>query len=554
MISCGGDSAPEERSNTFRLNLSDGVASLDPALISYQSAIWAGSQIYYGLVQLDADGSIAPCVAQTWSVDSSGLVWTFKLRDDVHFHEDPCFGEAGSRRVNAHDVKYSIERICDARTDTRGFWVYRERLDGAQEYQQATQIGNIPDGGLRGIRVPDSLTVEFTLTAPFAPFPSLLTMPYGYIVPREAIQHYGIDFGRHPVGCGAFEFVSWKDDIELKLQKHPQHFEKSADGRQLPLLDEVTISFIRESKSEFLEFQQENLDFVEEIDPSFARSVFDEEGNLQPDYQKYTLLNSPGNSVEYYGMMLDSTTSGGEDSPLLRSPELRKALNYAIDRENIVKYVLHGAATPGHYGILPPGTPGFSDKTKGFSFDREKAAALLAEAGYPNGEGLPQLTLQLGNSERTAAVAEAVQQMWREIGVDVELRRIDFPQHLSMVAEGKLALWRTSWISDYPDPENFLALFYAPFKAPKGPNTTRIALPELDSLYQEALSQRLSTADRYALYNEMERIVLDQTPWIVLYYTINQRLVQPWIRGVYLDSQNRLVLKEAEVVRETITQ
>ncbi len=544
----GSDNADEPSAAIFYLNLPDGLNTLDPALMSYRAAIWAGAQLFNGLVQLDLDGRIAPGIAEHWQVDSSGTLWTFHLRGDVAFHESECFGAAGSRNVTAADVKFSIERICNANTNTKGFWVYRERIAGAQEYHRATAAGETSDG-LSGIRVIDDLTIEIQLTAPFPPFLTLLTMPYGYIVPREAIERYGRDFDKNPVGTGPFVFEEWIDDVELRLTRNQDYFETDENGNRLPYLDGVHATFVRETKSEFLNFQQGDLDFVSSIDPAFARAVLDDEGKLSADYAHYRLLRSPGNSIEYYGMLLDSDNEAAAALPLAKSKELRQALNYAIDREKIIKYVLHGKGVAAHYGVIPPGMPGFSSELQGYRYDPAKAKALLNAAGFPNGKGIPPLTLQLSMNERTAAVAEAVQQQWRELGIEVELRQVDFPRHLDMVANGKLALWRTSWIGDYPDPENFLALFYAPYKAPQGPNTSHIQLAVLDSLYQAALSPRLQAEERYKLYNRMERIVLDEAPWIFLYYDVNQRLVQPWIDGLYIDNQNRLVLTQVRTSR-----
>jgi peptide/nickel transport system substrate-binding protein len=163
--------------------------------------------------------------------------------------------------------------------------------------------------------------------------------------------------------------------------------------------------------------------------------------------------------------------------------------------------------------------------------------------------------LQLGNSQRTASIAEAVQAQWKDIGLDVELRQVDFPQHLSMVRAGELAMWRTSWIGDYPDPENFMALFISNTIAPKGPNTTRIHRADLDSLYDAALSPRLTEASRNALYSRMERIVVDEAPWVFLYYHVVLRVYQPHVKGLTLDGSDRLILERVykSAVRENVS-
>lgn len=540
LLSCGKHSLPPSP-DTFCYNEPDGLLSLDPAMAGYRSAIWTSTHLFNGLVELGPNSTIMPCIARQWETDPSGLEWTFTLRTDVWFHDDPCFGPATTRRVTAADVRYSIERICDARTKSTGLWVFRTRIDGAQEFFENTKRGI--DGSIRGIRIVNDSVVRIRLTKPFAPFLAILTMPYACIIPREAVQRYGAEFGRHPVGTGPFAFARWKPDIELSLTRNPRYFKVDSVGTRLPYLKTVAITFLRDPKSEFLEFTHGHLDFVSSIDGSFESTILRDNGTLQPPYDVYQLYRAAAQSVEYYGILLDTTYAAAKAVPLARQRLLRQALNYAIDRHRIVTYLLHGRGIPAQYGVLPPTMPGFSDSVRGYRYDPDLARRLLAQAGYPNGSGLPPLLLQLGNSERTASVAEAVQAMWHDVGINVELRQVDFPQHLSMVRAGELAMWRTSWIGDYPDPENFLALFVSANCPPNGPNTTRVRRTDLDSLYEVARTPRLSAPERYALYHRMERIVLDECPWVFLYYNVNMWLAQPNVRGLTLDGSERLTLE-----------
>lgn len=532
----------EDRGNTLYYNDADGISTLDPAQMSYRAAIWAGYQLYNGLVQLDTALRITPALAHSWEVDSTGTQWIFHLRRDVYFHTDSCFGKTQTRAVVAADVKYSIERIGNAQTASRGLWVFSGKLLGFDEYYEATKTGTASDG-IRGIVVLNDSTVQFTLTKPFAPFLSLLTMPYAYIVPHEAVEMYGKDFFRHPVGTGPFHLAHWEPELRLVVERNPAYFERDEAGNQLPYLQRVSVSFARDAHTEFLEFKQGKLDFVSSVDPSIASSVFTPEGTLTPEFSKYRLLQAAAHSIDYYGILLDSSKQATKALPLATSKKLRQALNYAIDREKIVRYVLKGKGIPAHNGVLPPSMPGFSNSVHGYSYNPEKARQLLAEAGFPNGKNLPPLALYLGMNERTAAVAEAVQQQWKELGISLDIHPMDFPQLLQMVSKSELAFWRTSWIGDYPGPENFLALFYSPNKAPQGPNTTHCVRHDLDSLYEAALSPRLSDAEQYALYNAMETIILDEAPWVFLYYNIQQRLAQPWVEGFSLDGADRLILK-----------
>lgn len=540
--SCVGHKpSPSESNTTFCYNEPDGLLSLDPAQASYRSALWTTSHLYNGLVELDSALHVAPCIARSWSVDLSGVEWTFTIRNDVWFHPDPCFGQKRTRRVVAQDVKYSLERICDARTKSTGLWAFRTTILGADEFHQATRAGK--SGSIQGIIVENDSVLKIRLTKPFAPFLAVLTMPYGSIIPREAIEAYGADHGRHPVGTGPFMFGTWNQDRELTLTRNPRYFKTDSVGRRLPYLETIRISFLRDPKNEFLEFSRGQFDLVSNVDESFVSTVFEPNGTLRPPYDRFRVLKRAANTVEYYGILMDTSLSVGRTSPLVRNRFLRQALNYAIDRHRIVTYLLNGRGQPALNGVLPPSMPGFSSSVKGYRYDPDEARRLLALAGYPNGKGLPTLLLQLGNSQRTASIAEAIQAQWKEIGVNVELRQVDFPQHLSMVRAGDLALWRTSWIGDYPDPENFLALFIHANIAPNGPNTTRIDRRDLDSLYAAALSPRLSFDERAALYQRMEQIVVEEAPWIFLYYHVVLRVFNPNVKGLTLDGSDRLLLE-----------
>jgi len=443
--------------------------------------------------------------------------------------------------VVARDVKYSLERILDARTKSTGLWAFRTTIAGADDFHRATRAGRT--GSVEGITVVNDSVITIRLTKPFAPFLAVLTMPYGSIIPREAIEAYGADYGRHPVGTGPFMFGLWNQDRELTLSRNPHYFKVDPSGRRLPYLESVRITFVRDPKSEFLEFTKGAFDVISSVDESFSPSVFEPDGRLRQPYNRFRVLRTAANTIEYYGILLDTTLAAGRTSPLARSKALRQALNCAIDRHRIVTYLLSGRGIPAYHGVLPPTMPGFNDSIQGYRYDPDRARRLLAQAGYPNGKGLPKLLLQLGNSQRTASIAEAVQAQWKDIGIDVELRQVDFPQHLSMVRAGELALWRTSWIGDYPDPENFMALFISNTIAPKGPNTTRIHRTDLDSLYDAALSPRLDDASRNALYSSMERIVVDEAPWVFLYYHVVLRVFQPHVKGLTLDGSDRLILE-----------
>jgi ABC-type transport system substrate-binding protein len=544
----GGDDVASS-SSSFYYNDPDGLNTLDPARIGARSPWQIGGQIFVGLVGLDSALRPIPLVAKSWTVSPDGLRWTFNLRGDVFFADDASFPGGKGRRLTAEDVRYSFERILDPSTSSSGVWVFSGKVKGAAEhFESRRKDSSSAAGHVAGFQVIDDTTFVIELEKAFPPFLSILSMPYGYIVPREAVEKYGDEFFRHPVGAGAFRLAEWSPDQRIVLVRNERYFERDAKGAPLPYLDSVVVSFVKDIKTEFLEYKEGRLDAVGTIDPAFTEEVFGADAtSLNQNFDGHHLHATPAMSVEYYGFLLDSTRPGAKGSPLAGNRQLRRAINYAIDRDAIVRYVLKGRAAVGVNGPIPPGTPGFSG-VKGFTFDRELARRLLDSAGYPGGKGLPVLTLQMGHSERSASVAEALQDQLGAIGIRLELRQVNSPQHREMYLGGKLPFFRANWMADYPDAENFLSLFYSEYVPPAGNNTTGFRNARFDSLYRAALGPSMTIEQRSALYNEAERIILDQSPWVILYYSVIQRLTQPWISGYTVDPLDRLDLTRVRKV------
>ncbi|MBL8005664.1 MAG: ABC transporter substrate-binding protein [Candidatus Kapabacteria bacterium] len=533
-----------KRIDTFYYNETEAIANLDPALISYRSAIWVGTQIFNGLVELDSSLQIKGCIAKSWDIDSTGKIWTFHLRTDVYFHSHPSFGHDSSRIVTAGDFKYSFERICNASTKSTGLWLYSSTIKDAKEFHLRTKKISTYDS-ISGIVVVNDSTLRLELIKPTASFLAMLTMPYCWVVPKEVVELEQQNFGMKPIGTGPFTLASWKPEIDMVLDRNTRYFKVDSSYKQLPYLNQVQISFVKDSKSEFLQFTRGEYDFIGSLDPVIAPTVVTTDGkSLREKYKNFTLFECGVHSVEYYGMLLDTSNPIVKNIPLSSSALVRHALNLAIDREKIVRFVLRGAAIPATNGILPPSMPGFSSDVKGYTYNLDSAQKLLALAGFPQGNGFPPITLQIGANERSASVAEVVQENWKQLGINVTIVQVTFPKHLSMIRNGELPLWRTSWIGDYPDPENFLALFASKNFSPKGPNTTHFYHQMVDSLMEIADSPLLPSSERYKLYNQIEEIVLKNAPWILLYYNKVQWLVQPNVRGMYLDGSNRLLLEK----------
>ena len=542
ITSCSDQS--EKSGNIFYINQPLGVETLEPVMSNSNQTIWALSQVMEGLVEYNRESEIIPAIAGKWEISEDGTVYTFTLRDDVLFHDDECFPGGKGRKVTASDFKYCLERVNDPKSKTRGSWVYRDKIKGAQEYidsRSGKSAGAKELNEISGIKALNDSTLQIELNQPFAPFLSILTMTYGFVYPREAVDHYGERFGQHPVGTGPFKFSRWDFDKELVFDKNPNYWGKDEAGIQLPYLDGMQMTFTQSSETEYLDFVNGRYDFhlpsSETID-----QLIDENGNLtDPQSRDFDMVRQPWLQTVFFGMMQDAKLPGGVNGPFVGNKKLRQALNYAVDREKIIKYVLKNRGTPAHNGPLPVGMPGYNPDIKGYSYDKDKAMKLLEEAGYPGGKGL-DLTLYMGNDEIQKTIAIAVQDQLKELGIDLKLEQMLQATLISQQEDGKFPFWRASWGADYYDPENFVALFYSKNITPNGPNRVGYNNPGVDRLYEEGLKET-DFNKRKLIYDELQRIVIEDAAWLYLYYNQQIYLLKKNIGGFYLSGLNIINLK-----------
>jgi peptide/nickel transport system substrate-binding protein len=530
--------------NIFRFNLSQNIETLEPVMSNSTQTIWALSMVMEGLVQYDRQNQLIPCIAKSWDISPDGLTYTFELRTDVRFHDNPCFtGNSGKgRKVVASDFKYCLERVNNPKTKSRGLWVFRDKINGAPEFidyhsgKTQTAVDEIS-----GIKAVNDSTIQIKLAKPFAPFLSTLTMTYGFVYPKEAVDYYGDKFGQNPVGTGPFRFVKWDFDRELEFAKNAGYWGKDAKGASLPYLDGVKITFTQSSETEFLDFQNGKYDYHDPSSETFDQ-ITDKSGNLiDADSKNFFLKKQPWLQTVFFGMMQSPDLPGGKEGPFAGNLKLRQALNYAVDRERILNFVLKNRGKAAHNGPVPPGMPGFDSTITGYSFDKEKALKLLEEAGYPKGKGL-NLTLVTGNEEIQKTIAIAVQEQFKALGIDLKLDQLVQSTLISKQEEGVFSFWRASWGADYFDPENFMALFYSKNITPKGPNRVGYSNPRMDELYEQSLSVT-NFAERKKLYDEMQKIAIDDAAWLFLYYNEKVYLIGKNIEGFFLDGLNIINLK-----------
>ena len=523
LFSCQNKPTDNDDRTVFRYNESKGIASLDPAYAKSQTLIWPVHQLFNGLVQMDNSLNIRPSIAKSWEISKNGKVYTFHLRDDVYFHDHPKFPQGKGRKVVAQDFVYSIKRIYDPETASPGSWIF-----------------NALDKNKSPVALNDT-TLKFVLKKPFPGFLGLLSMKYCAVVPKEIVEHYGNDFGSHPIGTGPFKFKRWKSGEKLVFRKNKKYFEKDSTGHPLPYLDAVAITFISDKQSEFLEFIKGEIDFLSGLSPANKDELITRTGKLNPKYEdRIRMITQPYLNTEYLGFLTDTTIENVKKSPV-SDRLIRQAINYGFDRKKMMKYLRNNIGTPANQGFIPKGLPAFNpDKVNGYTYQPDKARDLLKEAGYPGGKGLPEITLTTTDDYKD--ICEFIQHQLGEIGIDISIEVSTGATFRDMVANSKLLFFRGSWIADYPDAENYLALFYSKNFSPGGPNYTHYKNKTFDSLYEKALAT-IDDKKRRGLYQKMDQIIINDAPIVPLYYDQVVRFTHKNVQNLNSNPMNLLTLK-----------
>jgi oligopeptide transport system substrate-binding protein len=391
------------------------------------------------------------------------------------------------------------------------------------------------------IHAKDDSTLTISLKDPFPPFLGLLSMQYCSVIPHEAIEKYGADFRQHPLGTGPFKFGMWKEGVKLVLLKNDHYFESGTDG-PLPYLDAVAVTFIVDKQSAFLEFIKGNLDFVSGIDASYKDELLTNDGKLRSKYSSIIkMTKQPYLNTEYLGILIDTNYKVASESPL-KSRLVRQAINYGFDRVKMMRYLRNSIGIAGTAGFVPAGLPWFDQKQIcGYHYDPAKAIQLLSEAGYPGGRGLPSITLTTNASYLD--LCRFIQSQLGEIGINLEIDVTPPATLREMIAQGKVNLFRGSWIADYPDAENYLSLFYTPNFCPAGPNYTHFSSKSFDDLYTRCFREKNDSL-RGQYYMQMDRLLIEEAPVVVLYYDEVLRFSRKNISGLGSNPLNLLNLKQ----------
>jgi oligopeptide transport system substrate-binding protein len=543
-----GGTSGKEKVGHFPMR-SEGPKTLDPVRGSTQYDNLCCGQIIDTLVQykyLKRPFELEPLLLTEMPTTEDDLTWKFTLRDDVYFHDSTCFPGGKGRKLVSSDVFYSWKRMSDSTIGSKCWWLMRDTVVGFDEYreQQLKKVEGKPGehfdyfADVEGFKVVNDQEFTVTLKKPSARFLWVLAMFQTGIIPHEGLETFGSRFGLHPVGTGPYTLSEgdWEFGLKMILRRNPnfrdeffpeEHMPEDeahglhlGAGKKLPILDRINVTFIEQDQPMWLHFRAEDFDYGQVPDENMPQ-VFSKrsvEGKrtivMKQIWRDQGIRYQPVPLMDFIfiGFNMEDELVGGNSE---KNTKLRQAISSALDWDERNQTFYFGLNVV-YDGVIPPLLEGHPpDGQSDASFrgpNLERARQLMAEAGYPNGEGLPVIDYFVSQGSNNREQSEMLKRQLAAIGVRVKCNLVDFPTLMQTVDDRKAAIFSFAWGSDYPDGENNLALFYGPNESP-GSNHFNFKNTEYDKMYEQIVGMQPSP-ERTKLYERMQDILLQNCPYI----------------------------------------
>lgn len=506
---CGDE---ESAGGTFTYaDLADPVA-IDPALVEEEVGWNISRYMFDGLVKYDpSTGDVIPGVAEDWEVNEDSTEFTFKLRKGVKF--------SNGRELVADDFVYSWTRALAPETESPMALVILEPVEGAVAYSMG-EAEEVP-----GIEAVDDYTLKVTLEYPLAEFVTMVGHPVCAPVPKEEVESAGDAFSEKPIGNGPFMLKEWSHDQQLVLEKNPDYYGEEAN------VDEVVVQIIPDEATAIEELKAGNVDVVRSLPPGMDESLRSDES--------VTIVEEDTAATWFASFNMSQ-------APWSDNKALREAFNYAVDRDTLARVVLQGQAR-GADAIVPASMPGHQDNALPYPYDVEKAKVSLAEAGYPDGAGLPAITLTYPSEGAGPELAQAIQAQLKEAGIAVEINGLPPGDFIEQMTGGQLSFFIISWGADYPSVDTFLyPLFHSSMIGPGAPNVSQYSNDSVDVTLDEA-RMTLDDKQRLELYQKVEREILGDAPIIPLVFSRIVMVQSPRVTKLVVTPLGDIALDEVTV-------
>ncbi len=521
------------------------ISGFDPINASDKYSGNEAGKVYEGLFEfhpLKRPYELMPNLAESMpEVSKDGLTYTFKIKKGVLFHDSPAFKDGIGRELKADDVLYSYKRLADPKLTAKGWWVLDDRIAGLNEWREKYAQAETTnyDEPIEGLKKVDDYTIQIKLKKPYPQFLYALAMPYTFIVAKEAVDHFGKEFLNHPVGTGAFILPLFDQSNMIVYNRNPKFREKfypsegeegddkrgllSDAGKKLPLVDKINVYITVESQPKWLSFQRAKTDIIEIKDVNIQQTL-DEKTELRAEHKEkgMRLFMLPMLDVTYFAF--------NHENPIFKDVKVRRAMNLAYDRDEANR-LFHENTAFVSTGPVPPGLAGNRKDFKNpyTKLDIEQAKKLLAEAGYPEGKGFPEITIQTRNETVARQQIEFFAKCMEKIGIKIKVGMNTWPELVNKVTKKQHQMYTMGWGADYPDAENFLGLLYCPNQAP-GSNGANYCNPEFDALFAKATIMQ-DSPERTALYEKLNEMAALDVPWVFSFNRTDIYLTQAWLKN-----------------------
>lgn len=560
-----------------------GPNSLDPVRGSSQYDNMAAAYVYETLLEyeyLQRPFKLKPCLlASMPEVSEDGKTFTFRLRDDIYFHDDACFENGKGRKVVTDDVFYSLKRMADLGNQPKSWWLMQDTIEGFDEFkdQQNAAMKFDYSAPVSGMRKIDDLNFQIVLNKPFYRFIYTLAMFQTSILPKEAVDYYGTRLSRHPVGTGPFLLEHWETGVQMVYRRNPSYRDErypadpgmnpdgsepylgykddktlglyESAGQRLPLADKVVLTMFPISQPAWLKFLNQELDYTRVPAENFEQAFIKRKRTLRPSFveQGIRVVPLPLLDLIYNGFNMEDPDFGGYTD---QKKWVRQAISLALDLEEVNEAFYEGINLI-YDGPIPDGLDGHpAGHTAGVNYrgpNLQKARALLEKAGHPNGEGLPKLVYYTSRQPQSVEMAYMTARNLKKIGITMEVNSVDFSELSEKLREKGAPFFGLAWGSDYPDAENNLQLFYGPFKSPMS-NNFNYDRPEFNRLYDEVRVMQPSP-ERTEKYIKMRNMIIEDVPMIgsmarTRYYLIHDRLKNFKPEETFLNWVKYLTIKQ----------
>lgn len=520
------------------------ILGFDPIQASHEDSGQEVGKVYEGLLEfhpLKRPYELTPNLAQTLpTISKDGLTYTFKIKQNVFFHDSPAFPEGKGRELVASDFIYSFKRLADPKLKAQGWWIFDQQIKGLNEWrtQNASQNETNYEEDIEGLKLIDKYTFQIKLVKASPQFLYALAMPGSFVVAKEAVTHFGNEFKNHPVGTGAFTLSKYDQTNRIIYLKNPTFREKfypsqgeegderkgllSDAGKRLPLVDRVVVTTLADRQAQWKAFKKAKFDILE-MDNKLTDETLATDKRLKMEYRNLgmRLIQSPKLEIAYFAFNHEDKT--------FKNAKIRQAMSLAYDREEANKLFYQGTGVVAH-SIIPPGLSGYTKDFKGpySEFNLDQAKALLAQAGFPEGKGLPEITIQTAVETGAPEQVEFFAKCMEKIGIKVHVSMNTWPELINKVTKKQYQMYAMAKGADYPDAENFLGLLYCPNNA--ATIGSSFCNPDVDKMFEEAVILP-EGEERRLKYQALNEKIAEEVPWIFGVHRTKFYLTQAWVKN-----------------------